>query len=127
LDKDEIPLAAVFYIEEVERGLFTKYFFFEKSFQTSTIIECGVVKQSYLDAAWQINTCFAFKKPSTSKSAFFQKIEHLQEENTHSLQKDILKLLFDDRYSNTTYICQDQSGKNMVCININLDKKKKLL
>ena len=112
-DENGSLLLAIFYREELERGLFQKYNFSYISDNRHTPPSENL-KVSYIDEKWCLNEEFNNGCKIFESSTFFQRILSFRENLSGDFEIRILAFLLDEHFANTTYICEDSSGSNLV-------------
>ena len=103
-----------FFREEDQRGSFKKYVFLDTTINWTISIVPDRKVTSYLLKEWPINIDFNTTHKVSKTSTFFQQIKSLQETLTTNLATSVISFLLDESYVNTTYICEDSDGSNLV-------------
>ena len=113
-DDEGLPLLAIFYREENERGSFKKYVFLDPTINWKISNGPDEKVTSYLLKEWPLKKDFNTHCKISKTSTFFQQIQSLREDSAPSLANSVLTFLLDERYVNTTFICEDSNGSNLV-------------
>lgn len=115
-DINNVPIAFIFYREEIERGFFTPHAFFQKTFfQKNQEVQNELFKTLYLEPEWKIDRTFK-QKPENETSAFFQQIKRIRESTSDDIETAALQYILQKNFTHTTYICEDSSSKNLVIL-----------
>ena len=116
-DINQKPIMVIFYREEEQRGLFSKYIFFDEELNDTAFEAEGVFKKAYIDAKWDLNIEFNNQDKSSKRykaSSLQRPIPQTSSSTMQTLGHQVLHFLLNKDFCNTTYICEDSSSSNMV-------------
>ena len=113
VDENNLPFLAIFYREDIKRGVFREHIFFDKTFQCPNNCNDNV-NENYLEAKWNISAQFKDPVKLQEKSSFCDYLNKLRSTQEKDFSQQLLDFLLDENFSFTAYLCEDTTSTNLV-------------